>query len=248
MSGFDGLAGLGTQALSQRLSGGVFGGTLRARANLAAGDARIDRTLDTSLAELFGERKDRVDYQADASALFVGQIFGALSGAVGSFFAAQSAKDDAKSQAIDQDHAGKMSDINARIAQADAAAILEAGREEADLASLEYAQASATERTQQATSGFVGGQGSGAEVLASIELAKRIELRTINKNTVRAATQRRLQGIDESNRGTAARASAQNLRRAAGAIQPGAAAATSLLNSGSSLVGRYAALRSGRFA
>lgn len=211
--------------------GGLAGAALGARAGTVAAD------------EIARER----GYQTEATAALVTQLFGTLSGMVGSFFAAESDRNQLKSQALDLEHAQSMAGINARLAAADANAILEAGRDEVAMSTLEHGQAKESERARQGASGFVGGQGSGAEVLASIEVAKRIDAATINKNTVRAASQRRLQATDWRNRGAAAGASAANLRGARGAIQPGLSAVASGLNSGASLISRYADYRSGRF-
>ena len=245
MTGIDGLSLLGRQALQRIGRGGAADAAARAR--FAAGDAATSRTLDATTGTLFGQRQDRGGYQADAQALFVAQVFGSLSGMVGSFYAAQSAREQGKAQAQDLEFEQSMAGVSARLAMADANAILEAGRDEAAQASAEYGMAKAETEAQQGASGFVAGQGSGGAVLQGIELAKRIDVGVINRNAVRAASQRRLQATDLRSRGALAGASARNIRGAAATIQPGAAAVTSLLNSGSSLVGRYAALRSGRF-
>lgn len=184
---------------------------------------------------------------AAAASLWL-QGTGALLSMVGSFFQAQQQKDLLKAQALDLEHESRMSAINARNAEADAQAILEAGRDEAAQVTAAYGQAKAEEVVRQGASGFVTGSGSNAEVTASIELAKRIERSRITQDTLRAAGQRRMQAVDLRNRGVLAGVSAENTRRTARTVSPALAGLTAGISGGASLLSNYAQFRSGRFS
>ena len=278
MSGLDGLQRLGPQAMQPLTRGVDVGRTnvLAVRA-AATQSGALDRLFELGLsrsvaalspfASLQQQREASMQGAIDASmgslevpaattnrnrdnatASMVAMVFGTLTGMVGSFYEAQSLQNRLKSEALDYEHASKMSGIAARQAEQDANSIMEASRDDIAWTTAEYGQAKAQTKARQGGSGFVAGQGSGAEVLASMEMAKQIDMMTINKNAVRAASQRRLQGTTERNRGTLADASAANLRGAAGAIKPGLSALSAGLEGGASMLGRYSRLRSGRFS
>lgn len=174
-------------------------------------------------------------------------IGGALLGLVGSFYAAKSQQNQLKSEALAADFQESMSAINAKNAESDAQSILQAGQDEGARTSLAYGQEKAAQKAEQGASGFTIGVGSAAEAQASIELAKRLDLAAINRNTVRAASSRRLQATDQRNQSLLAGVSARNLRGTASSISPGLAAAGSLFRSAGPLLGQYASSHSSRY-
>lgn len=157
---------------------------------------------------------------------------GAAQSAIGAYFAAESQKYMAKSQALDMQFAKSMADINARAAESEANAIEEAGRRDAGNIAAQYGQAKQSFIAQQGASG-VTMEGSNAEVAASLELAKEQDVLTTTANATRAAASRRAEGVDYQNRGRMAGVSAENLRGTASSIRPAAQAGATLLGSAS---------------
>lgn len=162
-------------------------------------------------------------------------VAGALMGAVGSFYAARSQKNQLKSAALSEDFQGSISDLNAKSAEQDADALITAGHREAGRRGLLTAQQQGQAAAEQGAGGIVAGIGSAAEVRASIEFAGQQDQFDIGMRAVRAANQARSQATDLRNQASFARVSAANLRATAGTINPTLAAMTSLIGSGSSI-------------
>jgi hypothetical protein len=170
-------------------------------------------------------------------------IAGALTGAIGSFYSAKNQQYQLKSQALSLEFERSIANINARAAELDAKHILEAGRHQKALVTLQAGQVKASQRVSQAAAGIQGGVGSAAEVLASTELAKRLDSLTIDANTARAAMAARSRAVNFQNQSLLTGVSAQNLRDSAGSISPFMAAGTSLLGSASRVASRHVANR-----
>lgn len=168
------------------------------------------------------------------------QVSGALMGAIGAFYAADSAKHQLKSQALAAEFEQSMSAINARNAEADAQSVLEAGAQEIAQVTAQYGQEKAALQASTASRGVVSGVGSAAELAASVELAKQVDALTINKNRVRAAGQARMRAADMRSRGLLAGTSANNLRSSAGSINPYLAGSGSLLSAAGNVAATYA--------
>lgn len=157
-------------------------------------------------------------------------VAGMLMGAVGSFYDAQSQQNAMRSQALSADFEASIAHQNAKAAELDAEAILEAGQHERALLGLQAAQRRGDRAAEAAASGLQAGVGSAAEVDASNEFAYQLDRMTARANTIRAAGAARTQAQDARNQAELARLSGRNLRRNAGSISPGLAAATSLLS------------------
>lgn len=166
-------------------------------------------------------------------------LSGTMLSAVGSFYAAQTAKNQAKSQALSAEFAQNMANIEARSAESDAQAIIESGQREKAALTLQHGYDRAAVQIQQAKSGTAAGVGSNAEVLASQRLMQRIDAMTMDSNTIRAANAARTRGVNARNEGLLAGVSAQNLRAGARTIDPYAAGATSLLGSAGTLASQW---------
>jgi hypothetical protein len=164
-------------------------------------------------------------------------IVGAALGAVGSFYSAKSQQNQLKSAALSADFEQSISNINARGAEQDADALIEAGHREAGRRSLVQAQQQGEAAVEQGAGGIVAGVGSAAEVQASIAFAGAQDQFDINMRAARAAGQARAQAVDQRNRGLMAGITAENLRASARTINPVLAAMTSLIGSGSSIGG-----------
>lgn len=166
---------------------------------------------------------------------------GAVTSAIGSFFAILDTQNQLKSQALSLEFQQSMSALNARAAERDADAVMEAGRREIALMGVAYAQEKSMQRTSTAGAGVRVGTGSSAEVLASTELAKRLNAFQMNIDTVARAHSARAEAVGHRNQGLLAGVSARNLRRSARNMSPAAGAVTSLLSSAGSVASQWAA-------
>ena len=151
------------------------------------------------------------------------QITGGFMDAIGGFFAAQAQKDVLKSQALSAEFQASMANLNARQAEIDAQSILAAGRQQVGQLTMQRGQEKSSKKVSAAARGVVGNVGSAAEIMATEDLVKEIDAMTINRNTVRAAGQARMQATNQRNQSLLAGVSAGNLRRTAGSISPAAA-------------------------
>ena len=179
------------------------------------------------------------------------QIAGMATQAIGSYYGAKiqqsqlRAQSDtlryqSQSQAMSLQFQKDMATLNAGLAEADAQQILLAGEREAGKVSRAYGRAKSANRASMAARGVQLGEGSTAEVDASIELAKQVDMLTINANRVRAAEAARMQrtnymnqalmsGVSASNVATMGELSAANLASSASSISPFGQAFSSLL-------------------
>lgn len=179
------------------------------------------------------------------------QIAGMATQAIGSYYGAKIQQEQYKAQASNLRYQSQsqsmtlqfqkdMATLNAGLAEADAQQILLAGEREAGQISRRYGRAKSSNRASMAARGVQLGVGSAAEVEASIELAKQVDMLTINANRVRAAEAARMQrvnyqnqammsGVSAANVAGSGAISAANLELSAGTISPFGGAFTSLL-------------------
>lgn len=169
----------------------------------------------------------------------VAMLAGGVMSAIGSYYQAENQKMQLKSQASAADFASRIASINARNAEADAQFAIEAGRREAALYSLRAAQQRAATTVSLGARGVQAGVGSAAEVQASNEIAKRLDLQAIDTNTLRQSQAIRRQAVNERQQALLGRASASNLRASARSIQPWAGAAGQLLGTGGQAAAIY---------
>lgn len=162
------------------------------------------------------------------------QAFGMLQSIVGSYYQAAAQKGQLRSAAMDAEFASSMANINARAAEREAMAILQAGQQQHALLGAQYGQAKSSYVTRAAASG-VRRTGSTAEVLTSMELAKQDDLASLRQNVAAAASRAQAGAVDQRNRSLLAGVSAANLRRTSGTIKPWESVLTSLVGSSGSL-------------
>jgi hypothetical protein len=168
---------------------------------------------------------------------FLAPVTDALVGAVGSYYAVKSQKEELRSRALDAEFAAGVANINARAAEQDAQAELEAGRDEQARVTAQYGQTRADAIAAAAARGVEGA--SVQEQLASIELAKQTDSLTITRNSVRAANRRRAEAVNERNAGLLGRVSARNIRGSASSLNPALAAGSSLLAGASGIASQW---------
>ena len=168
----------------------------------------------------------------------IGQILsigGAINGAIGGFFQAQSQANQLKSQAMTLDFQSKMADINSRMAEFGAENIMQAGERQAGAFSLRSGQAKGSARASMAARGVQLGEGSAAELIATHDTMKEIDMLTINANTVKAAEASRTQSVNYSNQASLLGVSSYNAYASANSISPFTAGITSLMGSAASI-------------
>lgn len=156
-------------------------------------------------------------------------VVGALTGAIGSFFSAQSAKSAAQFQS-------EMSAINARMAERSAQSVLSQGQQQIGALTLKAGQLKSSQRANMAANGLDLGEGSAAEVQASTDIMKSIDSNTINANAVRAANAARTQSVNYANQSLLQGASAASM-------SPFSAGASSLLTSASGVASSWYSTR-----
>ncbi|HEY0200249.1 MAG TPA: hypothetical protein VGC24_01005 [Burkholderiaceae bacterium] len=153
------------------------------------------------------------------------QLGGAASGAIGSYFGAQTQRTNANAQAA-------IADTNARIAELGAQSALRQGQQQTAAYTLQAGQKMGAQRAAQAANGVDLGVGSAAEVRASSAILKDIDVNQINANAVANAWGYRTQATNYSNQALTARATA-------GSVSPLTSATTSLLGSASSIASTW---------
>lgn len=166
-------------------------------------------------------------------------IMGMIQSGIGTFYAAKSAKNQLKSQAMTFDYQKQMSALNARAMEDTAQQIMRAGEQDIGRLTLRAGQVKGSARAAQAARGGQIGTGSNAEELASLELMKQTDALTINSNTVRAAWAARTQAQNYEAQAAMAGVSAFGARSAASQISPFSQASTNLMSSGGNVASAW---------
>jgi hypothetical protein len=178
--------------------------------------------------------------EAIGAAGMVISIFGAINSAIGTYYAAESQKNQLKMQAANQRFQSQMSEINARGAEFAAQQTLLAGAKEMGRVGMAMGQRRASAVAGLAARGGQLGVGSTREVVASMDIVSDIDRLTMDANRVRAAEAQRMQAVNYQTQAVMSGVSASNLYGTAGTISPGLGAFTSLLGSGQSLASTWA--------
>lgn len=179
------------------------------------------------------------DFGGLAGLGFFTSLTGLLLGAVGSFYSAKGQQGQLEAQASSADFAASMAQLNARAAENDAQAILEAGQREKLGLALRSGQERAAVQVEQAASGTQSGSGSNAEALASLRFMQQLDAMTMDSNMLRAANAARTQAVDLRNQSRLARVSAANLRGTARSIDPYLGSTASLLGGAGTLASQW---------
>lgn len=116
-----------------------------------------------------------------------------------------------KSEAGNLQMQSSISQVNARMAEADAQQILLAGQREEAQTTAKYGKAISSTRASMAARGIALGEGSAADVVTAMDLAKQQDALTINANSTRAAASMRMQGLNYQLQGKMQDISAQNM-------------------------------------
>lgn len=179
---------------------------------------------------------------ATAGTIF--SIAGLLNSAIGSFYAAQSKKYQLKSQKLAAEFQKSISNINARAYEREAEYILEAGQKQIGRYTMQAGQQKAAAKASLAARGVQAGVGSTAEIMATGDIVKEIDVYTINANTVRQAEAARMQASNYRTQAAMAGVEAYNLRGASRSLQPWGAAGASLLGGAGDVAFQWAVSKS----
>jgi hypothetical protein len=158
-------------------------------------------------------------------------IMGGVNSAIGGYFAAQSQQYQDKSQAVQLGYQADMASINARSSEYAAQSTLEAGKSQIANMTMAAGQATASTTATMAAHGIRLGVGSAADITASQNIVKDVNMYTIDANATRAAAQDRTQATNYSNQSLMDRTGAANATRSASSVSPFAAMTSSLLTS-----------------
>jgi len=154
-----------------------------------------------------------------------GQIGGVFASAIGSYSSAQAQKSNLKFQA-------DMAEISARMSEQSAQSALNQGQRQASAISMRAGQIKSGQRAALAANGVDLGAGNAAELQASTDIMKQIDMNTAEANGIRAAFGYRTQGVNYQNE-------AMLKRSTAGSVSPFGAMATSLLGGATAVAGNW---------
>ncbi len=166
-----------------------------------------------------------------ASASLGLKIGGAITSAAGAYYDALGGAASMRSQARIAEANAQIMDTNARIAELGAQAELRAGQQRIGEVTRRAGQVKSAQRAAMAANGIDLGVGSAAEVQASTDVMKDLDVATLEANAMRAAWGARFQAVDARGRAGSLRSEAQSRRALSNSVSPWGAAATSLLGS-----------------
>jgi len=171
-----------------------------------------------------------------------GSIFaigGAVTGAIGSYYAAQNQKAQLESQASSMRFQSDISELNAAQAEFTAQQILRAGQQKQGQIGLRAGTIKSSQRASMAARGIDLGVGSAVETIATTDLMKEIDMLTVNADTVRSSEAARLQRQNYLTASAMQDVSASNLAASGDSISPFMAAGSSILGSAGSVANAW---------
>ena len=157
------------------------------------------------------------------------QGFGAVSGAVGSFYAASAEKYKTKSLALSLQHKKDMSLFNMRQKESLAQHLYRTFNKRYQIMTLKQGKAKSKNIVSIASRGGVRGVGSNLESIISNDILAEIDKMTMNSNKVRAAENKRLEAVGLGIQGSMYGMSASNMFATASSISPFMNMSSSLL-------------------
>ena len=147
-------------------------------------------------------------------------IGGVATSAISTFFDVSVQKIRAKDAAGQARFDGTVADMQARSYEDQAYWELEQGNAQISLLSQSSAHQQSAQVVDSVKRGVAFNSGSAAEVKASMELAKQMDVRTIKTNSMRKSNARMLASVNARNTARFARVSARNLDRQASSMNP----------------------------
>ena len=178
-----------------------------------------------------------VGAMSQAGSIFA--IGGAITGAIGSYYTAQSQKAQLESQASSMRFQSDISQLNAAQAEFTAQQIMRVGQQRQGKIGLRAGKIKSSQRASMAARGIDLGVGSAVETIATTDLMKEIDMLTTNAETVRSAEAARLQRQNYLTASAMQDVSAMNLAGSAASISPMMALGGSLLGSAGSVANAW---------
>jgi hypothetical protein len=166
-----------------------------------------------------------------ASASLIGQIGGAATSAIGGYYGAATQRATLRGQAA-------IAESNARLAEMGAQSVLLQGQQQVGALTLKAGQLKSRQRVALAANGVDLGVGNAAELQASTDIMTEIDKHTLEANAMRSAWGLRTEAMNFQNEALTRRATAD-------AMNPGMAAASSLLGSAGSVASSWYAFNKG---
>lgn len=166
-------------------------------------------------------------------------VLGGVNSAIGTYYAAKTAQYQEKSQASSFAFQSDMAAINSSREEMTAESIEEAGKSQIANYTMAAGEQKAGATASMAARGIALGVGSAADVSASMDIEKDLNVLGINQNTTRQAWAAREQGTNYANESLLDRTSSVNAQRSAGSISPVGSTVNSLLGSATQIAGQW---------
>jgi hypothetical protein len=177
--------------------------------------------------------------QATRNVSLITSVLGAASSAIGTYYSAKNAQYQDKSQASSFAFQSDMASINASRAEMTAESIEESGKSQIASYTMQAGQQKAGAVASMAARGIALGQGSAADVAASMDVEKSLNVMAINSNTTRQTWAAREQETNYQNQSLLDRTSSVNALRSANSVSPVAGALNSLMGSATQIAGQW---------
>lgn len=159
----------------------------------------------------------------------ISQGFGAVSGAVGSFYAASAEKYKTKSLALSLQHKKDMALFNMRQKESQAQHLYDVFNKRYQIMTLKQGKVKSKNIVSIASRGGVRGVGSNLESMISNDILAEIDKITLNSNKVRTVQNKKLEGVGLAIQGDMYGVSASNMFATASNISPFMNMSSSLL-------------------
>jgi hypothetical protein len=166
-------------------------------------------------------------------------VLGGVNSAIGTFYAAKTAQYQEKSEASSLAFQSDMASINQSRAEMTAQSIEEAGKSQVANYTMQAGQQKAAATASMAARGIALGVGSAADVSASMDVEKDLNVMAINSNTTRQAWAAREQGTNYQNESLLDRTSSANALRSGNSISPWGSTVNSLMGTATKVAGQW---------
>ena len=167
----------------------------------------------------------------------ISQGFGAIGGAVGSYYAAKSEQNRTRSLALNLEHKKDMLLFNKRMKESQAEFIGRQANKAFQIQSIRAGNRRSRARASFGARGVQMGVGSTKDAFVSSEILATLDKLTMNSNKVRAMSNKRLEAVDIGIRADMTSLSASNMFATASSIDPFMNMSSSLLTGVNSIIG-----------
>lgn len=166
-------------------------------------------------------------------------VLGGVNSAIGTYYQAKTEQYQERSEASSFAFQSDMASINASREELRAESIQEAGKSQIANYTRAAGEQKAAATASMAARGVSLGVGSAAEISASQDIEKSLNVLAINQNTTRQAWAAREQATDYRNEALLDRTSSMNALRSAKSVSPVGATVNSLLGSATQIAGQW---------